>query len=153
MCVNSASTVLRGAGDNGEDKARQQARSSRVRQGVNKRLSVNTLFSLKKPVYSTSSTSIPLSFRTSPTRMPPLAISSSINRFRGLSDLKMNSSTTSFSRIDHRRPFDTRNVFFKILESQGLTNDGSTVFLMKLKRVLRRMYLKRLVVCFWPSVH
>jgi len=34
VCVNSASTVLRGAGNNDGDKARQQSRSSRVRQGV-----------------------------------------------------------------------------------------------------------------------
>ena len=54
MCVNSASTVLRGAGDNGDgEDENDQARSSRVRQGVNKRLVVNVSLSLKKPVYST----------------------------------------------------------------------------------------------------
>ena len=53
MCVNSASTVLRGAGANNMGKAKQQARSSRVRQGVNKRLAVDALFLSKKPVYST----------------------------------------------------------------------------------------------------
>ncbi|MFH2123808.1 MAG: hypothetical protein ABIJ50_10055, partial [Pseudomonadota bacterium] len=46
-------TVLRGAGDNGANKAIQQARSSRLRQGVNKRLVVVALFSSEKPVYST----------------------------------------------------------------------------------------------------
>jgi hypothetical protein len=45
---------MRGAGYNGENTAKTAARSSRVRQGVNKRLVVNALFSLKKPVYSTS---------------------------------------------------------------------------------------------------
>jgi len=54
VCVNSASTVLRGAGDNGDDEGENdQARSSRVRQGVNKRLVVNVSLSVKKPVYST----------------------------------------------------------------------------------------------------
>ncbi len=54
MCVNSASTVLRGAGDNGENNAKPgKARSSRVRQGVNERLDGDALFSLEKPVYST----------------------------------------------------------------------------------------------------
>ncbi len=54
MCVNSASTVLRGAGDNIECKAKPgKARSSRVRQGVNERLDGDALFSLEKPVYST----------------------------------------------------------------------------------------------------
>jgi hypothetical protein len=56
VCVNSASTVLRGAGDNGECKAKPgKARSSRVRQGVNERLDGDALFSLEKPVYSTFS--------------------------------------------------------------------------------------------------
>ena len=39
-----------------------------------------------------------------------------------------------------------------IAVSQGLTNDGSEVFLIKLKRVFSRVYLNRLVDCFWPSV-
>jgi len=63
VCVNSASTVLRGAGDNGDDEdENDQARSSRVRQGVNKRLVVNVSLSLKKPVYSTNRAS-PIIFR------------------------------------------------------------------------------------------
>jgi len=55
VCVNSASTVLRGAGDSIECKAKPgKARSNRVRQGVNERLDGDALFSLEKPVYSTS---------------------------------------------------------------------------------------------------
>ena len=55
MCVNSASTVLRGVGNNGEKMQKRQARSSRVRQGVNERRAVDALYLLEKPVYSTLS--------------------------------------------------------------------------------------------------
>ena len=51
--MNSASTVLRGAGNNSGIMRKQQARSSRVRQGVNERRAVDALFPLEKPVYST----------------------------------------------------------------------------------------------------
>jgi len=43
VCVNSASTVLGGAGDNDESKAKWDSRSSRVRRGVNKRLAMDVL--------------------------------------------------------------------------------------------------------------
>jgi len=53
VCVNSASTVLRGADNNGEIEENTKSRSSRVRRGVNKRLIVIAFDLPKKPVYST----------------------------------------------------------------------------------------------------
>lgn len=61
------------------------------------------------------------SLSTSPIRIPPLAISSSVSRFLGLSVLKMISSTTSFSRIVHCLPLASLKVLLRIGESHGLT--------------------------------
>ena len=62
MCVNSASTVLGGAGNNSNGiEHKTLARSSRVRQGVSRRHVVDGFCSyLEKPVYSTKSLGAPV---------------------------------------------------------------------------------------------
>jgi len=55
-------------------------------------------------------------------------------------------------RADFKTDFSAR--FFDNLLGAGvaqLTKDGSEEFLIKLKRVFNRIYLKRLVDCFCPS--
>lgn len=90
-------------------------------------------------------------FKTSPALIPPLAMSSSIRRFLGLSVQKMISSTTSFSRTFQLITFWALNIFFRIGDSQGFLSSGKKDCLMKLKKAERRLYLSFLVDCFVPS--
>jgi hypothetical protein len=81
--------------------------------------------------------SIGLIFRTSPTLIPPRAISSSMIRFLGFMVRKMISSTRSFSTIFHCWGGRSRNIFRSIAVSQGFWILASTEFLRKLKKDLQ----------------
>jgi len=72
--------------------------------------------------------------------------------FLGLFVLKMNSSTASRSRIFQGGNLPALKALASITGSQGLDKSGITVFLTKLKRLLRREYLSFLVDGFRPSV-
>jgi hypothetical protein len=67
---------------------------------------------------------------TSPIRIPPLAISSSMMRLRGLDVLKMISSIESFSMIFHCPGRLALNIFLKMGVSQGFWISKSMVLRM-----------------------
>jgi hypothetical protein len=71
-----------------------------------------------------------------------------MRRFRKLLVLKIISSTISFSIMGQEGGFASRNIFFRVRVSQGLSNLISNVLMTKLKKVLRLAYRIRLVVCF-----
>ena len=82
-------------------------------------------------------TSMGLIFSTSPIRIPPRAINSSIMRLRGVTVLKIISSTTSFSMIGQGGGLRSLNIFLKMSVSHGFLMLGSMEFMMKLKKALR----------------
>jgi hypothetical protein len=75
-------------------------------------------------------TSTDLIFSTSPLHIPPLAISSSMIRLRGLDVLKMISSIESFPMILHCSGRLALNIFLKMGVSQGFWISKSMVLQM-----------------------
>ena len=84
-------------------------------------------------------------FNTSPIRIAPRAMSSSIKRFLGCAVRKMISSTVSFSSISNWGFILGRNSFRSIGESHGLENSWSRLSLMKLKNTNRLVNRPRFV--------
>ena len=99
-----------------------------------------------------SATSLGTIVKTSPIRIAPRAINSSIKRFLILLVRKMISSTVSFSRISNCVFTFTRNNLRNIGESQGLIKSGSRLFLAKLKNANRLVNRARFVWGLRPSV-